>query len=61
MAQFILSDEELEIIYEALLTEIKEWEDDLEIAKQKGRKGDFELEQLKLLYALLKRISPYIK
>ncbi len=59
MAQFILSDEEIEILIDALTTEVKEWESDREISIAKGR-GDFEVQPIKDLEALRERFLPYI-
>ncbi len=61
MAQFILSDEEITLLHDSLITEITEWEDDLKISKQKGRDGKFELDQIKLLEKLKERLDPYLK
>jgi len=57
--QIILSDEELEIIYEALLTERKEALIELALAERKGR-GDFDRKYLKRVEAIRDRISGLI-
>ncbi len=61
MAQFILSDEEITLLHDSLITEITEWEDDLKISERKGRDGKFELDQIKLLEKLKERLDPYLK
>ena len=59
--QMILEDSEIEIIYESLITEKKEWEEDLKIAKQKGRNGEFEKNAIKPIDDLIERFTPYVK
>ena len=59
--QIIFNSEEITLLYEALLTETIEWEDDKKISEQKGHDGKFELDQIKLLEALRKRLAPYVK
>ncbi len=61
MAQFILSDEEIEVIHDALITEIEEWKLDLGIAKSKGRDGEFEQDAIKNIERVQQRFAPYIK
>ena len=57
--QIILSNEEIEIIYEALTTERKETLIELALSERKGR-GDFDRKYLKRVEAILERLKPYI-
>ncbi len=58
--QIILSSEEIETIYEALLTDHQQWKTDQEISIINGR-GEFEKQPLKRLEQLMARFSPYIR
>jgi len=57
--QIILSDEEITIIHEALITERKETLIELALSERKGR-GEFDRKYLNSAEEILKRFSNYV-
>jgi hypothetical protein len=58
--QIILSKEEVLIIHEALITEIRELTQEKLLSERKGR-GEFEAKELIKIEALRKRMEPYVE
>jgi hypothetical protein len=58
--QIILSKDEVLIIHEALITEIRELTQEKLLSERKGR-GELEAKELELVEALRKRMEPYVE
>jgi len=58
--QIILNDQEIEVIFEALITEKRESLRELALAERKGR-GEYEKKYLKIVESALERFKEYIK
>lgn len=59
--QIILNTEEIEIIYEALITEGKEWNDDLISVKERGRDSTYVEKKIDEILLLKMRMKPYVE